>query len=687
MKLSTNILAIALTAVLAFACAPKIEDALTLSSSEYTVNSTGAKQTLSFTSNVPWTVASSADWITFDKTSGEAGTVSVSMAVAANTDFEQRTGTVTITAGTKTSVIKVTQTQLESFDAIVTYNISSEAQDVVYELTSNISYTYTVDAGAQSWISSAASTKAAPVSGKLTFTVQSNTGVAARSGKVYIKTAQYSYCMVINQSADFTTLTSAGAMYLGNAMHITDDEGNYQTFQEYLVTLQKTDDYLTVNLAINTKDVASPMDALPVGTFEVDAAANHAANTFSIKPTDGSESFYTAIHTRDYEINVEDGEVKIEKTDTGYVISALLIDQTGKENKYYYCGPIGQMADARYAAKATSASFTGKYNTYYASGVNQWNVTLLANFPIEGSKQQFHYITFNLNGPSGDVDGSALPTGTFMLDTPQNDTDLTWANGTLKAQSNTMSDVYMYDTDADGNSNYYHFGEGAKVIVEKNADGSYNFSFHGTAALYTYDENYNLVKTGNDFNYDYTYPDVKLTVDTESSLVPHPDGDVAFSTVMQSQYVGLWWGKAYKDKYNCDASVFTIGFNYVNGDYTVYLTLVEDSTWTWTGNFGNKSQYCSTPFATGMYSFSKAPVKMNVVPCSYSYISNGYSGTKCAISGGNIVLADGKCYYTLTVTNPNDASVTYKVTGSHDATPYYFRDNSGKSKAVIAITE
>ena len=84
MKRLTYFLAIALTAVLAFACTQKIEDALTVSSSEITVSSYGAQQTLSFSSNVAWTVSSSADWITFDKSSGEAGAASVVM----NTEIE-----------------------------------------------------------------------------------------------------------------------------------------------------------------------------------------------------------------------------------------------------------------------------------------------------------------------------------------------------------------------------------------------------------------------------------------------------------------------------------------------------------------------------------------------------------------------------------------------------------------------
>ena len=206
------------------------------------------------------------------------------------------------------------------------------------------------------------------------------------------------------------------------------------------------------------------------------------------------------------------------------------------------------------------------------------------------------------------------------------------------AETDSMSGVYLYDVDTNWNYNYFYFDEGANIVVDKNDDGTYNFSFHGKAALYVYDDNYNLVKSGSSFDYEYSYTHVAVKVDTQSSLKPCPDGDVEFKTVMSSQYVGLWWGKAYQEKYGADANVFTFGFSSVNGTYTAYLTVVDDNNWTWTGNFGSTSLYCNTPFADGTYNFSKTPAKMTLVPCAYSYVQNGYSGTKCPITGGYIML-------------------------------------------------
>jgi hypothetical protein len=491
--------------------------------------------------------------------------------------------------------------------------------------------------------------------------------------------------MVINQGADFTILDESSVKYLGNSMNMIDENGKYKNYQEYYIKLSNGNE--TVNLAVNTEGMESPLSGLPTGTFEVDAAANHAPNTFSIKLTNGKEYMYTSIVKNDLEIAVEDGEIKIEKNDNGYVITAALIDQIGNENKYYFSGSLGEIADQHFAAQATSASFVGQYNTYYASGVNQWSITLLSNSTVTGSQQLFHYATFNLNGPTGNISGEELPTGTFTLAAPEDRTDLNWASGILDAQSNTMSSVYLYDVDTNWNYNYFYFDEGANVVVDKNDDGTYNFSFHGKAALYVYDDNYNLVKSGSSFDYEYSYTHVAVTVDTQSSLKPCPDGDVEFKTVMSSQYVGLWWGKAYKETYGTDANVFTFGFSNVNGIYTAYLTVVDDNNWTWTGNFGSTSLYCNTPFAEGTYNFSRTPAKMTLVPCAYSYVQNGYSGTKCPITGGYIMLDGSKCYYNLTVANPDDASVIYKVTGSHDASLYYLRNYSAKNKALIAITE
>ncbi|MFB0974147.1 MAG: BACON domain-containing protein, partial [Bacteroidales bacterium] len=76
-----------------------------------------------FTSNLDWTAASSVDWITLTPTSGKAATsaAEITLKVAANDTYDDRTGIVTVTSNGKTLGIEVKQSQTNSF-AIVDDN-------------------------------------------------------------------------------------------------------------------------------------------------------------------------------------------------------------------------------------------------------------------------------------------------------------------------------------------------------------------------------------------------------------------------------------------------------------------------------------------------------------------------------------------------------------------------------------
>lgn len=71
----------------------------------------GGSSTVSVTSNTDWTVSDDADWLTV--TQSGKGNGSVTVTAAANTTYEARTATITVTAGTVTKNISVTQDAAE----------------------------------------------------------------------------------------------------------------------------------------------------------------------------------------------------------------------------------------------------------------------------------------------------------------------------------------------------------------------------------------------------------------------------------------------------------------------------------------------------------------------------------------------------------------------------------------------
>lgn len=72
----------------------------------------GGSSTVSVTSNTDWTVSDDADWLTVSPQSGK-GNGSVTVTAAANTTYEARTATITVTVGTITKNISVTQDAAE----------------------------------------------------------------------------------------------------------------------------------------------------------------------------------------------------------------------------------------------------------------------------------------------------------------------------------------------------------------------------------------------------------------------------------------------------------------------------------------------------------------------------------------------------------------------------------------------
>ena len=95
----------------AFSCQEK-EEILTLTSTTYTVSNAGSVQTISFNASTDWTMVSEAEWISLDKTSGIAGPATVTMTVAANTDYADRGAKVVLTMADKITEFKVNQTEL-----------------------------------------------------------------------------------------------------------------------------------------------------------------------------------------------------------------------------------------------------------------------------------------------------------------------------------------------------------------------------------------------------------------------------------------------------------------------------------------------------------------------------------------------------------------------------------------------
>lgn len=81
-----------------------------VSPSSIEVEKAGGTANIKIASLSAWTISSSENWVTFSQNSGDSGRTTVVATIASYTDSSARTATITVTDGTNTSTIGVTQT-------------------------------------------------------------------------------------------------------------------------------------------------------------------------------------------------------------------------------------------------------------------------------------------------------------------------------------------------------------------------------------------------------------------------------------------------------------------------------------------------------------------------------------------------------------------------------------------------
>ena len=147
----------------------------------------GGRVSVSFSCNGNWFVSTPDSWLGISPSSGFASDEPLSFVLFCdeNDSYDPRTGTVTITSGSLSKSITVTQA--EDTDLIVPttlLELSKEAQTVSVKVQANVSYTVTIDENSKSWISQA-STKGL-VESTLSFNIAQNDG-ENRTGTITVE--------------------------------------------------------------------------------------------------------------------------------------------------------------------------------------------------------------------------------------------------------------------------------------------------------------------------------------------------------------------------------------------------------------------------------------------------------------------------------------------------------------------
>ncbi len=194
--------------------ADKIEFAADFSSPVFDVD--GGSTSITFMTNTTWTASvsntRSAAWCSVSPSGGAAGTVSLTVKTEANDSPDDRTAIVRINAGKAEKSFLVSQKQKDALTVTQSrFDVAAEGGDVVIEVKANIDYTYEIEETAASWIK-AVETKALSTT-KVGLSVAVNDDLAAREGKIIIKSGEFNEVVTICQEGGEPTLVISQKEY------------------------------------------------------------------------------------------------------------------------------------------------------------------------------------------------------------------------------------------------------------------------------------------------------------------------------------------------------------------------------------------------------------------------------------------------------------------------------------------
>ena len=691
MKQIKAIAMLAIVALIAFSCKPAVEpDALTMGQATIEVPADGGSQTITFTTNSAWTIGADKNFVTFDQTSGEAGTVNVKVSFEANDGYDAREAKIEVIAGADgalTTTFLVNQAAKELVGMEMVYNLTYKPQTFEFTVNSTKSVNVEIVEG-KDWISQVES-KAAPVSEKLVFAVSDNTDQPKRTGKIAVTIGEDVYALIVNQGNNYVYADACTVKYIGNADRVYDnDNWTYTALKQYCITLSNSDAQAVI--VFSAEPEGNPLEAIPAGVYSTDEAGTRDAGTCHVKVNE-IEEFYTCVIEDGVEKVVVEAEAEIAKTGDKYEISLVAKDASGSTYRYKYEGAVAEIAaDLVHADAALSeATASGQYYTYFTTKARKYYATVYLSGDCTNCAPYYSYLSFTFYGPETGSDNE-LPTGTFTFADKGTDESITYANGNSLYAAGDMEYVNISRCLVNSETGELEYQSSATatdatVTVAKDEDGKYTFAVKGKFTFgLGYDEDWNTIESDPvdvDFS---TNGSVAIDVDSSNMAPICLDVDSELHTTAMG-YVGFWYGT---DKITTGSNLFYIGWNTAfDNTFKVQLTLNSSSSYTWEKNFANR--YCNTPIPAGTYNFSfdkDADCLLNIVADTRKCkITNTYTGTEFYVRGGSVTFTNSSVTFNLQAC-PRDANNVYgdpvNFTGTVPTTCYYIQDYSAKAAPV-----
>ena len=165
----------------------------TIESNGLSFGTSAGDNSVSFTTNTNWTLTVSSTtggttWCTASATSGSKGSATVKFTVTENTEYDDRSVSVTVKAGTASKTFKVTQ---KGVDALLvttsSYEVAQEGGSIEVEVKANIDYQLEISEAAKGWITEAKSKSRALKATNHKFDIAFNEDAEKREGEIIFK--------------------------------------------------------------------------------------------------------------------------------------------------------------------------------------------------------------------------------------------------------------------------------------------------------------------------------------------------------------------------------------------------------------------------------------------------------------------------------------------------------------------
>jgi hypothetical protein len=179
---------------------PTIEIATTENTSPVLSQTSGSAQ-LSFKASGDWTATCSESWIKVSQASGKAGTFTITISASNNDTYDDRKGTVTISIGSVSKAINVSQVQKDAIVlALQDYELDPTSDKLDFEVETNVSLAVAISEDASSWITQA--TTRALHTESLHFDIAPNMTLEAREGTITISGGSATQTIKVKQDGD-----------------------------------------------------------------------------------------------------------------------------------------------------------------------------------------------------------------------------------------------------------------------------------------------------------------------------------------------------------------------------------------------------------------------------------------------------------------------------------------------------